>query len=105
MTPKPVERRKRRRGRPRKEGTILTRVRLSEAVYDAYCKQALRTGADDVRVVIRRTLSARINPEGLTAQEARTVALALFTMAEEMDREAHRRQRNICAPKIAGIQG
>lgn len=100
MTPKA----KSKRGRPRLEGTVLVRLRLSESVYDAYCRRALRAQLDDVRTLLRRTLTVHVRRDDLTPQEARALALRLLLTADEIERSAPpSRPRNFCAPKIGAI--
>jgi hypothetical protein len=50
------------RGRPRSARTLVINVRLTEDVYDAYCRSALRSRVP-VRQVLRRVLSRYAPPD------------------------------------------
>lgn len=77
-------------GRPRRQGTVVVTVRMPIAVYDAYCRRALKADRE-VRSVLRQTLTANVRRDDLSARQARAVALALLASAEDIDREVERR--------------
>lgn len=102
---------RRKRGRPKVGDTVLVRIRLSIAAYDAYCRQARRHEPNDgerltaqgVRAVLRRVLEARLpDTADLTPQEARTIALRLLLVAEDLERTD---ARGIPVPQKSGRLG
>ncbi len=81
-----------RRGRPRRQGTMIVNVRIPMVVYDAYCARAAKAGPEvAVRSVMQRVLAQNVRVTDLDARQQRAFAIALLQAADDTDRPEERR--------------